>query len=181
MTDIELLTRYARQRDEAAFAELVRRHLDHVHSAALRLVAGDSHLAEDVAQAVFCDLARKASSLGHLRALSGWLHQSARFAAAKLVRSEQRRRHREQASIAMPSDAPDPDWSELRPIIDDTLAELAESERGALLLRFFEKKPFVEVGAVLGISEDAARMRIERALEKLRARLAARGLLSSAG
>ena len=60
----------------------------------------------------------------------------------------------------MPSDAPDPDWSELRPIIDDTIAELAESERGALLLRFFEKKPFVEVGAVLGISEDAARMRI---------------------
>ncbi len=178
--DIELLTQYARERDEAAFAELVRRHLDHVHSTALRLVAGDSHLAEDVAQAVFGDLARKARSLGHLQTLSGWLHQSARFAAAKLVRSEQRRRHREQASIAMPSHTPDPDWSELRPIIDHAIAELPESERGALLLRFFEKKPFTEVGAVLGISENAARMRIDRALEKLRARLAARGLASSA-
>src|SRR3954464_4829562 len=106
MPDIELLTRYAREREGAGFGELVRRHLDHVHSTALRLVGGDSHLAEDVAQAVFSDLARKASSLRHFRALSGWPHQSARFAAAKLVRSEQRRRQREQASISMPSHAP---------------------------------------------------------------------------
>src|SRR5437867_3848232 len=99
--DTELLERYAQSRDEAAFAELVRRHLNHVYSAALRLVGGDTHLAEDVAQMVFADLARKAERLVECRALSGWLHTSARFAAANVVRSEQRRRQREQIVAPM--------------------------------------------------------------------------------
>ena len=94
--DCDLLRRYARQRDEAAFAELVRRHVDLVYSAALRQVNGDAHLAQDATQLVFRDLARKAGALVSHRVLAGWLFTSTRFAVAKLVRSEQRRRTREQ-------------------------------------------------------------------------------------
>ena len=111
-SDIELLNRYATQRDEAAFAELVRRHLDHVYSTAQRLLGGDAQLAEDVTQTVFTDLARKARSLRRHASLSGWLHTSARFAAAKVVRGEQRRRQREQTALTMPatSATPAPQW-----------------------------------------------------------------------
>ncbi|HEX3797918.1 MAG TPA: sigma-70 family RNA polymerase sigma factor [Verrucomicrobiae bacterium] len=179
--DIELLTQYVKRRDEATFAELVRRHLDHVYSTALRLVSGDAHLAEDVCQLVFADLARKADSLANCNALSSWLHVSARFAAAKLVRTEQRRRQREQATLAMPSTTPnsEPDWDQVRPILDETIAELDDADRDALSLRYFEKKPFTEVGSALGVSENAARMRVDRAVDKLRSRLALRGITST--
>jgi RNA polymerase sigma factor (sigma-70 family) len=179
--DTELLTQYARDEDEATFAELVRRHLDHVHSTALRLVNGDAHLAEDVCQSVFADLARKAGTLVDCHALSSWLHTSARFAAAKLVRGEQRRRQREQSILAMPSNAPntEPDWDQVRPILDETMAELPDADRDALSLRYFEKKPFADVGTALGLSENAARMRVERATEKLRGKLALRGITST--
>src|SRR5258708_616542 len=179
--DIELLTRYAKQRDEATFAELVRRHLDHVYATALRLVNGDAHLAEDVCQLVFANLARKAGSLAKYQALSGWLHTSARFAAANLVRTEQRRRQREQATLTMPSTTPhaEPDWDQVRPILDETISELSDADRDALLLRYFEKKPFTEVGSALGLSENAARMRVDRAVDKLRGRLALRGITST--
>jgi len=180
--DTELLTRYATQREEAAFAELVQRHLDHVYSTALRLVGGDTHLAEDVAQVVFSDLACKAGSLRQCVALSGWLHTSARFAAAKVVRTEQRRRQREQATLTMPatSSASEPDWEQVRSYLDKTIGELADADRDALLLRYFEKKPFAEIGTALGLSENAARMRVDRATERLRTRLALRGITSTA-
>ena len=163
--DTELLNRYATQRDEAAFAELVRRHLDHVYSTALRLVGGDTHFAEDVAQMVFTDLARKAKSLRRYAALSGWLHTSARFAAAKVVRSEQRRRQREQTALTMPATSVTPasQWEQLRPVLDQAIGELSDADRDALLLRYFEKKPFADIGAALGLSENAARMRVDRA------------------
>lgn len=180
--DTELLARYAARRDESAFADLVRRHLDHVYATALRLVGGDAHLAEDVAQAVFTDLARKAGSLRDCPALSGWLHTSARFAVAKLVRTEQRRRQREQTALTMPATSPEPDpgWEELRPVLDDAIGELDPADRDALLLRYFEKKLYAEVGTALGVSENAARMRVDRALDKLRTRLASRGITSTA-
>jgi len=180
--DTELLNRYATQRDEAAFAELVRRHLDHVYSTTLRLVGGDTHLAEDVAQSVFTDLARKARSLRRHAALSGWLHTSARFAAAKVVRGEQRRRQREQAALTMPTTSAtlDPQWEQLRPVLDQAIGELSDADRDALLLRYFEKKPFADIGAALGLSENAARMRVDRATDKLRERLAMRGITSTA-
>src|SRR6266571_8581450 len=181
MPDTELLTRYANRRDEAAFSELVRRHLDHVYSTALRLVGRDTQLAEDVTQAVFTDLARKAGSLRDCQALSGWLHTSARFAAAKVVRAEQRRRQRERITLTMPPtpSASVPDWEQVRSFLDETIAELGDTERDALLLRYFEKKPFAEVGAALGLSENAARMRVERALDRLRSHLAAKGITST--
>ena len=182
MPDKELLNRYATERDEASFAELVSRHLDHVYSTALRLVNQDAHLAEDVVQSVFADLARKAGSLRHCLALSGWLHTSARFAAAKLVRGEQRRRQREQAAFTLSNmiSTSSPDWEQIRPLLDEAIGELSDADRDAILLRFFEKKPYVEVGAALGLSENTARMRVDRAIDKLRSRLLGRGITSSA-
>jgi RNA polymerase sigma factor (sigma-70 family) len=176
--DSELLTRYTTERDDSAFAELVHRHLGHVYSTALRLVGGDAHLAEDVAQTVFTELARKAAALCDRPVLSGWLHTTARFSASKVVRAEQRRRQRHQSTLTMPSNSSpssEPDWDQVRAFLDDTIGELSDPERDALMLRYFEKKPLGEVGAALGVSEDAARMRVDRAVDKLRVRLALRG------
>lgn len=181
MDDATLLRRYAQNRSEADFAELVRRHLNLVYSAALRQVNGDTHLAQDVTQLVFTDLARKASALAGHRVLAGWLFTSTRFAAAKLVRGEQRRRIREQEAELMPS--PDPsaslDWERVRPVLDEALAELNEQDREAILLRYLEGRDFAQVGARLALSDNAARMRTDRAVDKLRGLLARRGVRSS--
>jgi RNA polymerase sigma factor (sigma-70 family) len=169
-TDPELLAAFARTNSEDAFAELVRRHVNLVYSAALRQVNGDAHLAQDVAQTVFTDLARKADSLSRRENLSGWLYTSAHFAAAKIVRTENRRRDREEKFMREPANesAPAAEWETIRPALDDAMHELKESDREALLLRYFENRAFGEVGAKLGLNENAARMRVERALEKLR-------------
>lgn len=182
MDDATLLRRYAQNRSEADFAELVRRHLNLVYSAALRQVNGDTHLAEDVTQLVFTDLARKAASLAGHRVLAGWLFTSTRFAAAKLVRGEQRRRIREQeAELMQPSDPSDSlDWERVRPVLDEALAELNEQDREAILLRYLEGCDFAQVGARLSLSDNAARMRTDRAVDKLRGLLARRGVRSSA-
>src|SRR5687767_11070241 len=100
-TDAQLLERYLAEKSESAFTDLVRRHFDLGYSAAARQVAGDAELARDVAQTVFADLARKAPSLAERSSLSGWLYTSTHFAAAKMVRSEQRRRAREQQAVSM--------------------------------------------------------------------------------
>jgi RNA polymerase sigma factor (sigma-70 family) len=182
MDDATLLRRYAQNRSEADFAELVRRHLNLVYSAALRQVNGDTHLAQDVTQLVFTDLARKAASLAGHRVLAGWLFTSTRFAAAKLVRGEQRRRIREQeAELMQPSDPSDSlDWERVRPVLDEALAELNEQDREAILLRYLEGCDFAQVGARLSLSDNAARMRTDRAVDKLRGLLARRGVRSSA-
>ena len=181
--DAELLLEYAENGKEEAFAELVRRHLGLVYQSALRQVGGDAHLAQDVAQSVFTDLARKAGSLGGRRVLAGWLYTSARYAAVQVVRSEQRRRAREAAVMRVNEQASTEggavEWERLRPVIDDALHALGERDREAVLLRFFEGRAFAEVGATLSVSEDAARMRVERALEKLRGLLARRGVTST--
>lgn len=180
--DRELLLRYAHQRDDAAFAELVRRHVDLVYSAALRQVNGDAHLAQDATQLVFADLARKAGTLASHRVLAGWLFTSTRFAAAKLVRSEQRRRRRELEAHTMNelTGGTERDWDRVRPVLDAAMANLGEADREALLLRFFEGCGFAEVGERLRLSENAARMRVERAVDKLHALLARRGVTSTA-
>jgi RNA polymerase sigma factor (sigma-70 family) len=176
--DHELLRRYAQTRSEDAFAELVRRHVNLVYSAALRQVNGDVHLAQDVAQTVFTDLARKTNSLSRHESLTGWLYTSAHYAAAKITRTEIRRRDREEKFMREPisETAPGADWEKLRPVLDDVLHELEESDREAILLRYFENRPYAEVGTKLGLNENAARMRVDRALEKLRAVFAKRGL-----
>lgn len=182
MDDATLLRRYAQNRSETDFAELVRRHLNLVYSAALRQVNGDAHLAQDVTQLVFTDLARKASSLAGHRVLAGWLFTSTRFAAAKLVRAERRRRIRDQeAELMQPSDPSDSlDWERVRPVLDEALAELNEQDREAILLRYLEGRNFTDVGAKLALSDNAARMRTDRAVDKLRGLLARRGVRSSA-
>ena len=181
-SDQELLARYAQVRDEAAFTELVHRRLDLVHSAALRLVV-DTHLAEDVTQAVFVALARQAAQISRRLAegipLSGWMHLTTRNIAAKVVRSEVRRRDREKEAFAMLTNdahADDAVWARIAPHLDHALAELPEPDREALLWRFFDRQTAREIGVRLGTSEDAAQKRVSRALEKLRTVFVARGL-----
>jgi RNA polymerase sigma factor (sigma-70 family) len=180
--DNELLRRYANTRSEEAFAELVRRHVNLVYSAALRQVSGDAHHAQDAAQMVFTDLARKALLLSRRESLTGWLYTSAHFAAAKITRTESRRRGREEKFMREPSrnTSPQADWEKLRPTLDSAMHELKEADREAVLLRYFENRPFAEVGAKLCLSEIAARKRVERAVEKLRALLARRGITTGA-
>lgn len=145
--DATLLQSYASDRSESDFAELVRRHVNLVYSAALRQVNGDVHLAQDVTQLVFTDLARKAGSMANHRLLAGWLFTSTRFAASKLVRGEQRRRLREQEAQSMQEiTASDStvslEWERVRPVLDDALAELGERDREAILLRYLEGREF---------------------------------------
>lgn len=179
--DGALLRQYLEERSEEAFTELVRRHLSVVYFAALRRVGGDRHLADDVAQSVFADLAKKAATLKDRPVLVGWLYTSTRFAAAQAVRAEQRRRTHEQEAQAMQElhSTPEANWEQLRPVIDGAMDDLNEQEREIVLLRFFERLPLAEVGARFSISTDAARMRVDRALDKLRGLLARRGIAST--
>ena len=183
LDDIELLRRYAENHSEESFTELVRRRLSLVYSVALRRVGGDAHLANDVTQRVFTDLARKAAALSRRQVLTGWLFTSTRYAAAEAVRREKRRQAHEQDAQTMQNLFPDSvsngNWDRLRPVLDDLINELGESDREAVLLRFFEGRPFAEVGAKLHLSENTARMRVERAVDKLRALLARRGIPST--
>jgi RNA polymerase sigma factor (sigma-70 family) len=181
--DPSLLRRYSETRAEDAFAELVHRHLDGVYSAALRRVNGDTHLAEDVAQQVFSALAQNAGSLSRHPILAGWLYRTTRNQAANAVRTERRRKAREQEAQDMTKLTSEPaveaDWSCVAPVLDDVFDELNESDRTAVLLRFVERRPFAEIGFALRLTEDAARMRIDRAVDKLRIQLRRRGILSS--
>ncbi|HEY1790235.1 MAG TPA: sigma-70 family RNA polymerase sigma factor [Verrucomicrobiae bacterium] len=178
--DCELLRQFARTNSEDAFAELVRRRLNLVYSAALRQVNGDEHLAKDVAQTVFSDLARKASSLSRYENLSGWLYTSAHFAAAKVIRGENRRREREVTFMRETTNETGSagDWDKMRSVLDEAMHELKQAEREAILLRYFEDRPFGQLGATFGLNENAARMRVERALEKLRGIFARRGIVT---
>ena len=179
--DAELLRRYAKNRSEEAFAELLRRHLDLVFSAASRIAGSDR--AQDVAQHVFLALARKAPLLSHHSSVAGWLYVSAHHSAAALVRAENRRQAREEEAYRMKESLTNSEdevrWEQLRPVLDDVLQGLKKTDREAVLLRFFEHRPFAEIGAALRLNEDAARKRVDRALEKLRAALARRGITSS--
>ncbi len=184
-TDSALLARYARASDEAAFAELVRRHLGPVYHAACRQTGGQTHLAEEVAQVVFTRLARKADVLVGHQALAGWLHTATRHVASETLRAERRRRAREREVAAMEEnpvggESSGAGWEALRPVIDEALGALDERDREAVLLRYFAGLSHAAVGARLAVSENAARMRVERALEKLQVQLARRGVTSTA-
>ena len=180
--DIELLRCYASDGSESGFSEIVRRHLDLVYSTALRRVGGDESMARDISQSVFSDLARKARLLTGRASLSGWLYTSTHYAAAKAVRGEQRRRAREQEAIALHelnTGEANSDWDHTRLILDRAMHELGEKEREALVLRFFERQDLNTVGQALGVSAEAARKRVDRSLDKLRARLAKHGVTST--
>lgn len=181
--DSILLRRYVNERSEPAFRELVHRHLNLVYSSALRDLRGDVHRAQDVTQRVFADLARKSALLCHRQTLAGWLYVSAHHAAAELMRSEHRRQKRELEAHEMRfyAEAPGNEvhWDRLSPVLDTIIHELKETDRDAVLLRFYEQRPFLEIARLLGLSEDAAQKRVARALEKLRSMLRRRGITSS--
>lgn len=179
-SDLQLLCSYVERRSEAAFAELVHRHIDFVHSAAIRMV-NDPHLAKDVTQGVFIALAKDAGKLKRHPVLSGWIHRTTRNIASNTVRSEVRRRTREKEAATM-HQYPETDaaWEEIAPHLDAALSELAEQDRDAVLLRYFENKPAHEMAAILGISAEAAQKRVSRAIDRLRENFAKRGVTAGA-
>ena len=182
LTDQQLLRQYVERRVEAAFGELVRRHVDLVYSAAVRMVR-DAHLAEDVTQGVFVALSRSAGQLTERLVLSGWLHRTTQNLAANAVRSDVRRRAHEQEAAAMNdllSTEPGAGWEEIAPHLDAALGELSEPDRDALLLRYFERKSAREMALSLGTSEEAAQKRLNRAVDRLRDLLAKRGVTAGA-
>ncbi len=182
MTDSQtLLAEYAKNGSESAFRELVTRYLNFVYSVALRLVGGDTHLAEDVTQTVFISLATKGRTLSRGVMLGGWLHQHTYHIATKAVRAGRRRQFREREAVEMNTlqDDSGAHMRQVAPILDEAITQLGSEDRTAILLRFFEQRDFRSVGEALGSTEDAARMRVNRALEKLHSLLTHRGVTLS--
>src|ERR1039458_7797914 len=178
----QLLADYVKNGSESAFRGLVTRYINSVHSTALRLVNGDGHLAEDVTQTVFVDLARKARTLPPEMVLGGWLHRDTCFVAGTIMRGERRRHFRERQAVAMniPEDHTAANLALVAPILDEAINQLEPDDRTAILLRFFEQLEFRAVGEAMGSNEDAARMRVNRALDKLHGLLKNRGVAFSA-
>ncbi len=177
-----LLSRYAETGSEPAFRGLLARYLNLVYSTAVRLVSGDRHLAEDVTQIVFVALAKKANTLPRNVLLGGWLHHQTVFVAATMMRGERRRQARESqaAQMKLVEQDSNPNLAQITSLLDESIDKLGHKERAAVLLRFFEQLDFREVGQRLGVSEEAARKRVHRALEKLQLLLARRGVALSA-
>ncbi len=177
MDDFELLREYVDQQSEAAFSELLKRHASLVYSAALRQVR-DPHLAEEVTQVTFIILAKKAHTIRQGTIMSGWLYRTTRFAAFDAVKMQIRRQQREHEASQMEiSSTDDFQWKQIEPFLDEAVSGLGENDRNAILLRFFENKSLAEIGTALGTNEEAARKRITRAMEKLRAFFKRRGVV----
>ena len=170
MQDGLLLRQYVGNGSQAAFGEVVKRHLALVYGVCLREI-GDPQMAEDVTQGVFLVLARKAAALERHPALSGWLFRTARLASKDALKQERRRRRREHeaAQSARPASPP----HDLP--LNDALDALKPTDREAILLRFFEGLSFQETAQTLGVSEDAAQKRVARAVERMRTFLAKGG------
>jgi RNA polymerase sigma factor (sigma-70 family) len=171
MSDFKLLRQYCGEASEAAFAELVRRHIDWVYSVCRRQVR-DAELAEDVTQAVFITLARKGSGLSESVSISGWLFKTARYASATAVKIENRRRIHERQAASMISETinadVEPNWQRIEPILDQALARLSASDREAVILRYLRGMSHEAIATSLKISEEAAKKRVSRAIDRLR-------------
>ena len=180
LDNIALLHEYAERESEKAFAALVTRHIDRVYSVALRHTRSP-HQAEEITQAVFVILAQKAKRLRKGVVLEGWLYQTARLTALTFLRSEVRRARREQEACMQNvlNENDSEVWAQIAPLLDAALAGLTETDRNAVVLRFFYDKSMGEIGTALGANEDAARMRINRAIGKLQKYFSKRGVNST--
>lgn len=169
--DMSLLQEYARNGSEEAFATLVSRHVGLVYSVAIRQIH-DAHLAEEVTQTAFIILARKASSLKSNTILSAWLCRTAQYAISDIRKIQNRRQRREREihmeSLISETEPEEAAWAAIVPMLDTALAGLGEKDHSAIVLRYFEGKDLKQVGAALGVSENAAKTRVSRATEKLR-------------
>lgn len=179
--DHDLLAAFAQHGAEAAFAELVRRHMNLAYSVALRLT-GQAHSADEITQTVFIILARKAKTLSRKVILSGWLYQTTRFAAANFMKTEIRRQQRDLEAYWQSAEngAETAAWEQLAPLLEETMGQLGEADRNAVVLRFFENQTAAQVAAKLHLSEAAAHKRVSRALEKLRRAFSKRGVTMTA-
>ena len=176
-----LLHRYSSERSEEAFRDLVRKHSSLVYGTALRKLAGDQTAAQDVMQEVFSLLARKASRLDGV-VMSGWLYRQTCRRAANHVRAENRRRQREKIAMeSMTSPAENPATPDLSRELDDAMLGLPAADRDALVLRFFDENDYQTVGRSLGITEEAARKRVRRALDRLGETFKRKGIVISGG
>ena len=179
--DLDLLREFTRDESQDAFSELVQRHLNLVYCAALRQVRSPQ-LAEEVAQSVFCDLARNAFLLKPDTVLTAWLYQVTRRTAINVVRGEARRQLREQIALEMNEmNATADDWTQIEPLLDDAMSALGAIDRTAILLRYFENKSLREVGQALGTTDDTARKRVNHAIDCLRDYFNTRGVTVGAG
>jgi uncharacterized protein (TIGR03435 family) len=181
VTDMELLRNYVRRGSEDAFAELVRRHINLVYSAAFRQVGIAAH-AEEITQAVFVILSRKAASLRPDTILDAWLYETTRLTALSFLRGERRRQFREQEALmqsALHESADASVWNEVAPLLDEAMARLGKRDREAVVLRFFKGKNLSEVAAAMQTTEAAAQSRVHRAVGKLQKFFFKRGVNSS--
>jgi RNA polymerase sigma factor (sigma-70 family) len=178
----ELLREYAETGSDLAFRQLVEDYINLVYSTACRLVGGDAHLAEDITQEVFVHLSQKARKVSQQPGLGGWLHRDTCFVAARARRARQRRQARERQAMLMNTltDHTATNIEQLAPVLDEAVDLLAGKDRLAITLRFFEQRDYRSIGLALGTNEDAARMRLNRALEKLQFILKKRGVVVSA-
>ena len=186
-SDFDLLGQFAREKSQDAFTALVSRHVNLVYSAALRKVRSPQ-LAEEIAQSVFADLARNAGSLAgggdasSPKTLTPWLYAVTRRTAIDVIRKESRRQLREQIAVELTNmNATPDDWTQIEPLLDDAMAALEETDRSAILLRYFENKTLREVGETLGTSDDTAQKRVSRAVERLREFFSKRNVTIGAG
>lgn len=170
--DMALLREYAESGSQKAFQQLVDKHIDWVYSTCHRSVR-DKHLAEDVTQAVFIILARKAKTITENTLLTGWLFKTCRFAASDALKRRARyKKHTERAAqLAPPEEAlteQEEMWEGMSPHLDEAVACLGDKDKQAILLRFYENKSLRDIGILMGTSEEAAKKRVARAVEKLR-------------
>lgn len=177
----QLLADYAGKGSQEAFHELVNLYIGMVHSSAVRLVNGDVHCAQDITQTVFVDLARHARTVATEATIGGWLHRRTFHVATTVMRSEQRRKNREQQAVEMNAlhENPDEALTQVAPVLDEAIEELNREDRHAIMLRFFDQCDLRTIGEALGSNEDAAQKRVTRALEKLRVLLVRRGVALS--
>lgn len=171
--DQRLLHEYVALESREALEELIRKHLALVYSAALRQVR-DSHLAEDVTQAVFLVLSQKAKSIRNGVAVGGWLLSVTRYVSVNAMKKQSIHRTHEELAARPEIAQANESWDDVADQLDEELNSLASLDRDAIVLRFFQDRSFTQIGAELGMSADAARKRVSRALDRLRGRLARR-------